>query len=171
MALEIERKFMVKRVPTELKCIKEVHIWQGYLANAPGKTVRVRVIDSTPGPRIGMLTIKINVSDLCSKHNCREELEYEIPLEDAYLLLKNCGGIAIEKIRKVYVCEHGYHWEIDNFLDENNRGLTMAEVEMKSEQDYIPDNKLPEWLGYEVTNDPRYLNENLANRGFNTWGI
>lgn len=56
-------------------------------------------------------------------------------------------------------------WEVDEFLGEN-KGLTMAEVELTEEnQDII----LPEWIGEEVTDDLRYYNSYLVNNPFSQW--
>ena len=56
-------------------------------------------------------------------------------------------------------------WEVDEFLGVND-GLIVAEVELLSEDQSFPK---PEWIGEEVTGDPRYFNANLIARPFSTW--
>jgi adenylate cyclase len=48
----------------------------------------------------------------------------------------------------------------------DNRGLILAEVELKNETQSI---KLPGWIGQEVTGDPRYFNANLVANPFSQW--
>ena len=75
-----------------------------------------------------------------------------------------CEKPLIEKIR--YTLEYeGVVWEVDRFFGENE-GLFIAEVELASEdQAFIK----PEWVGKEVTEDPRYYNVNLIRHPYNQW--
>jgi adenylate cyclase len=59
----------------------------------------------------------------------------------------------------------GLTWEIDEFFGEN-LGLIVAEVELESEDQIF---KKPEWVGDEVTGDPRYFNANLISHPFTRW--
>lgn len=93
------------------------------------------------------------------------EFEYEIPLEDANQLLEEfCHHPIIEK-RRFKVPYKGHTWEVDLFSGEN-QGLIVAEIELDE-----PDESFahPPWLGNEVTDDPRYLNTNLANHPYCSW--
>ena len=56
-------------------------------------------------------------------------------------------------------------WEVDEF-EGDNRGLITAEVELKDENQSVT---LPDWIGQEVTGDPRYFNANLVAKPFTTW--
>ncbi|MEO1522408.1 MAG: adenylate cyclase, partial [Cyanobacteria bacterium J06633_2] len=48
----------------------------------------------------------------------------------------------------------------------DNNGLILAEVElMDVNQEIEP----PDWLGEEVSDDPRYFNSNLAKTPFTQW--
>lgn len=147
MALEIERKFLVdeKKFPAQI-LINGEKISQGYLSVEPARTVRVRI----KGER-GFLTIKsANVGIV------RQEFEYEIPLEDAEEILKLCEKV-LEKVR--YKVEYAGHiWEIDIFGG-RLAGLILAEVELKTPKEIL---ELPDWLGAEVSDNPRYFNSNLA---------
>jgi CYTH domain-containing protein len=44
--------------------------------------------------------------------------------------------------------------------------LVIAEVELESEDQKI---KLPDWVGKEVTGDPKYFNSNLIKKPFKKW--
>ena len=94
----------------------------------------------------------------------RAEYEYPIPVSHAEELLKICDGPVLEKNR--YAVDHnGLIWEVDEFLGENE-GLIVAEVELKSEDQSFD---RPEWVGQEVTDDPRYFNSNLCVHPFRKW--
>lgn len=153
MAIEIERKFLVKKNSWTSPNEGTLYI-QGYLSSSPETTVRIRIAG-----KIGFITIKGKTTGFS-----REEFEYEIPVEDAEILLKKCKNAPIKKIR-YKVLLNGTLWEIDEFLEENS-GLLMAEVE-------LPDEKAsffrPEWLGKEVTDDKRYHNSHIAQHPFKTW--
>lgn len=153
MAIEIERKFLVNKNSWTRPNEGTLYV-QGYLSSSPETTVRIRIAG-----KIGFITIKGKTTGFS-----REEFEYEIPVEDAEILLKKCKNAPIKKIR-YKVLLNGTLWEIDEFLEENN-GLLMAEVE-------LPDEKAsffrPEWLGKEVTDDKRYHNSHIAEHPFKTW--
>jgi CYTH domain-containing protein len=154
MGKEIERKFLLKDDSwRSLACGKIYH--QGYLSITKERVVRVRVIGEK-----GFLTIKRFISGML-----RMEFEYAIPIEDAREMLDEvCEKPLIEKKR--YRIEHqGMVWEIDEFLGANE-GLVVAEVELEQENQSI---EKPEWIGAEVTEDPRYLNINLVRHPFSKW--
>ena len=88
-----------------------------------------------------------------------------IPVADAGDILRSlCEGYTIDKVR--YLVEHGGHtWEVDVFAGDN-AGLVIAEVELASEDEAV---SLPDWVGAEVTGDPRYYNASLVNNPYCTW--
>lgn len=154
MPTEIERKFLVKN-DSWRKLAPGTFYRQGYICSEKGKTVRIRIIGEQ-----GYLTIKgpsVNIT--------REEFEYPIPLEDAQGMLDNlCDRPLIEKIR--YKINYGgLVWEVDEFSGEN-QGLIVAEVELNQANQAIT---LPEWIGSEVSHDPRYFNSNLAKHPYSKW--
>ena len=155
MAQEIERKFLVKG---DFKPFvqKETRIIQGYLSSVPERTVRVR----TKGDK-GFLTIKgIGNESGASRY----EWETEISTKDAKNLLAICEPGVIDKTR--YLVAVGKHtYEVDEFYGENN-GLTVAEIELESEDESF---ERPEWLGEEVTGDVKYYNSMLMKTPFTTW--
>ncbi len=55
---------------------------------------------------------------------------------------------------------------VDVFAGENT-GLVLAEVELDRADQPVD---LPPWAGREVTDDPRYLNINLARHPYRLWG-
>ena len=154
MAKEIERKYLV--TSTEWKSLSEKKLYrQGYLAINNGGVVRVRTVSDK-----GYLTIKSQRNNLT-----RDEFEYEIPFEDAEYMLENlCIKPLVEKYR-TKINYNGMVWEVDDFIGENE-GLVIAEIELEYENQQID---LPNWLGVEVTNDPKYYNSNLVNMPYSRW--
>jgi adenylate cyclase len=154
MAAEIERKFLV-RGDSWRKLAEGSRYVQGYISTAKQAAVRVRIVGDQ-----GYLTIK----GMTVKYT-RAEFEYLIPLEDAQEMLeKLCDRPLIEKTR--YKIEYGnLIWEIDEF-DGANKGLILAEVELSDEAQEI---ELPTWIGEEVSDNPKYFNNNLVKHPFSQW--
>ncbi len=154
MGKEIERKFLVKGDSWRAQAHGKRYR-QGYLSTVKERTVRVR----TAGDQ-GYITVK-GITTGAS----RAEYEYEIPLADANEMLDQlCQRPIIEKTR--YRIPRGdIAWEIDEF-EGDNRGLIVAEIELKDEHQSFT---MPDWIGEEVTNDPRYFNANLVAKPFTTW--
>lgn len=150
---EIERKFLVRKeffTPTGSRTIMK----QGYLSVDPDRVVRIR----TEGDQ-AWITIKGRMEGIT-----RPEFEYQIPVEEAEILLRLALFPPVEKIRHRITVE-GTLWEVDEFLGAN-AGLWMAEVELKEENQPFSH---PTWLGDEVTHDRRYFNAQLAQHPFSTW--
>lgn len=156
MAQEIERKFLVKDDSFKKEAFKSTRIVQGYLSSVPERTVRVRI----KGDK-GYLTVKGIGNESGAS---RFEWEIEIPKEDAEKLLKICEPGVIDKTR--YLIKAGQHtFEVDEFYGDNE-GLTIAEVELKSEDQAF---EKPAWLGKEVTGDTRFYNSMLMKNPFKNW--
>ena len=154
MAQEIERKFLV--AGDAWRALAEGVVYrQGYLSTDVERTLRVRVA----GPK-GTLTVKgITVGAT------RAEFEYEIPLTDAEAMLDAlCIRPLIEKTRHKIEFD-GLVWEVDVFAGDNH-GLVIAEVELAREDQAF---RLPDWIGEEVTDDPRYYNANLVAHPYKDW--
>ena len=150
---EIERKFLVdpkKWNPAfESKKMK-----QGYLSVDQERTVRIRIVGDE-----AFLTIKGK-----SEGIKRIELEYKVPINEAEILMKMCLDFPVEKTR--YFERRGdVVWEIDLFEGEN-KGLIIAEVELKHETQHV---KLPDWIEKEVSEDSRYFNSQLSQNPFSKW--
>jgi len=154
MAKEIERKYLLRG--DDWRAIAEGSVYrQGYLSTVKERTVRVRFVGDK-----GYITIKgITVGAT------RVEYEYEISAEDANAMIDDlCEQPIIEKTRYVIESE-GLIWEVDEF-DGLNKGLIVAEVELVSEDQKIT---LPDWIGEEVTGDPKYFNSNLTIHPYTEW--
>jgi len=159
MALEIERKFLIARIPTGTEAC--LHITQAYLHASPGSSVRLRITSQGHTPPVAELGIK-GPSE--KGHFTRSEFQYAIPLEDARAMLAFCQHPPITKLRYHYRFA-GKRWEIDQFLDANE-GLLLAEIELEHEQQTV---ELPPDIIREVTGDPRYFNMALADHPYTTW--
>ncbi len=155
MGIEIERKFLVKNDDWKRQIQRSEQFRQGYLTNEKHLSVRVRLTDN--GAR---LTIKGATNGLS-----RTEYEYPIPKDDAeHLLNELCTPPLIEKTR--HWLQYGAHtWEVDVF-EGDNQGLVVAEVELEDTDEQID---LPDWLGEDVSDDPRYLNASLVRHPYCQW--
>jgi adenylate cyclase len=154
MGVETERKFLVTDESWREQAHETRTLRQGYLAIDGSTIVRVR----TDG-KAAWVTIKGGQEGLT-----RPEFEYSVPAEDAEALLALCGGRLVEKIRHL-VRFGGKLWEVDQFMGANE-GLVVAEVELSGADEAF---SRPNWLGAEVSGDPRYLNANLSLRPYTGW--
>lgn len=154
--IEIERKFLVISDDFKSEAFKKTRLVQGYLNSNKERAVRVRLKGDT-----GFLTVK----GPSSKNGLsRFEWEREISADDAKELLNLCESGIIDKIRyEVKLKNHIF--EIDEFFGDNE-GLIVAEVELKDEKETF---EKPEWLGEEVTGNPKYYNSQLSKQPFKTW--
>ena len=155
MAIEIERKFLVKKElweavdkPMGLVCK------QTYLHKEIDKTIRVRVLGDK-----GFVTFKGKTIGFS-----KPEFEYEIPLQDANEMISMFGQKLIDKVRYLIPID-GHTWEVDVFFGDN-AGLIVAEIELKSEQEIF---SVPEWVDKEVTGDLRYSNSSLQGNPYCNW--
>ena len=154
MGTEIERKFLVRDGSWRTAPVDSRRLRQGYLAIDGHFTVRIRTDGENAwltlkGPQVGLV---------------RTEFEYRVPVGDAEALLELCRGRTVEKVRhRVPLGRHV--WEIDAFSGAN-AGLVVAEIELARPDEPF---ERPEWLGDEVSQDPRYLNANLSLRPYRNW--
>lgn len=152
---EIERKFLVTNDSWKSLIEKSVDIVQYYFSFSPILRVRVQG-DQT------FLTVKGSTAGLT-----RSEFEYQISKSDALDMITNIPNHKVSKVRHSFIDPITNHvWEIDEF-DSDNRGLTLAEIELKSEDDAI--NLNYDWLGEEVSNDFRFYNSYLAKMPYQDW--
>ncbi len=148
MAIETERKFLLKNNSWRATGIKGVFLKQGYLKNSQKSVVRIRLAGET-----GYITVKGT-----TRNASRLEFEYAIPAVDAEEMLeKLCEKPLIEKVRYT-IPVNGFQWSIDEFSG-RNKGLVIAEIELATRDQAF---KYPEWIGKEVTDDPRYFNSSLV---------
>lgn len=151
MADEIERKFLLDRLPEEIARVPAAELRQGYLALDGDTEVRVRLEDGS-----GVLTLKNGAGRV------RTEVELALSDEQAEALWPVSEGRRVEKRRRrVPYGERVI--EVDEYgggLD----GLLVAEVEFPDEraaEEFEP----PAWFGREVTGDVAYKNQSLARHG------
>jgi adenylate cyclase len=155
MGIEIERKFRLAGDGWRAQVSQKTLLRQGYIANTPRASVRVRLAGD-----IGWLSVKAMTRALA-----RAEYEVVIPaLEANEMLDRLCEGPLIEKWRHIALYQ-GSEWEIDEFLGEN-AGLVIAELELSAEDAAFA---RPPWLGVEVTHDERYYNFRLSQKPFRHW--
>jgi len=155
MGIEIEKKFLLLNDAWRAQADAGTAFRQGYLVGSGKASVRVRIEGDNANINIKSATLGIT----------RQEFEYPIPLEDAQDLLTSlCEKPLIEKTR--YHLRHAGHvWEIDVFEGEN-AGLVVAEIELTDEDEAFA---RPDWLGEEVSGDPRYYNVSLVKHPFRDW--
>ena len=145
--MEIERKFIPKRIPEHLEQYTYHEIEQGYLCTNP--TIRIRKMDDTY-----FLTYKSS--------GLMAHLEQEMPLsKEAYEhLRKKTDGIFITKRRYYIPLDHSHTIELDIFHGKLE-GTILAEVEFASIEEadsFTP----PDWFGKDVTYDSRYQNSEMS---------
>jgi CHAD domain-containing protein/CYTH domain-containing protein len=149
--LEIERKFLLRRLPETAQEVPCVEIEQGWL---PGTRVveRWRKVRASGEPicyrtvKSGQGLARVELEEKTSS----ELFEHIWPLTEGRRVVKRRRRVAAE----------GVTWEIDEFLD---RELVLAEIELPSRNAEV---EVPEWLRpyvvREVTGDPEYSNRKLA---------
>lgn len=153
--MEIEKKFLIKKLPKNLEKYEKEHIEQGYLNTATMPVLRIRKKDEEY-----LLCYKFGQKTKFKVASVSKEIE--LPLtQEAYQHLKTkIDGQIIEKERYLVPLKEGLTAEIDlfgGFL----KGLEIVEVEFESEEaaeKFIP----PEWFGKDVTLDIRYKNAQLC---------
>jgi adenylate cyclase len=155
MAIEIERKFLVRGEAWRAFATSEARVRQAYLASGERSTTRVRIKNGVEAT----VTIKSKRAELR-----RLEIEYPISLLDAEALLPLRDSGLIEKSRFM-VPWRQHLWEIDVFSGAN-AGLVIAEIELRHEHEIFD---RPPWLDIEITGQAEYYNGSLARHPFCEW--
>src|SRR5438132_11612678 len=146
---EIERKFLIKRLPVKILRSRHFSIGQGYLANEPrGRHVRLRKKGKT-----AFLTFKVG------RGTSREEREIRLSPQQFAMLWPATRGRRLRKTR------YEIPWkklkiEVDIYRGRNH-GLVVAEVELPNYARCRPF-KPPRWFGRAITGRKRYSNVRLA---------
>ncbi len=145
--MEIERKYLIRRLPENLSQYQCKKIAQGYICTNP--VVRIRKSDDEY-----YLTYK-------GKGLMARE-EYNLPLtQEGYEhMLPKIDGRLIEKSRYLIPLDGKLTAELDIF-EGDLAPLIIVEVEFDSldaANSFIP----PEWFGEDVTESCKYHNSNLA---------
>ena len=152
MGIEIERKFLVDRLPASFASLTGAVIRQGYLIDAEGGVeLRIRQKQAR-----FFQTIK------AGEGLSRTEIEIELSQDQFQQLWPYTDGRRVSKTR--YTLPVGNHTaELDRF-DGDLAGLVLVEVEFASvdaSREFSP----PDWFGADVTEDGRYKNKQLAAHG------
>ena len=146
---EIERKFLVKWLPDDLKRWRSFVIEQGYLATEwAGRQVRLR-----KQGHITSLTFKVR------RNNHREEREIKLTAKQFAALWPGTAGRRLRKVRYEIPWED-LLIELDIYRG-RHAGLIVAEVEFPNRAS-CRRFKAPSWFGREVTGEKRYSNVRLA---------
>ena len=146
--MEIERKYLISRLPEHYDSFPFHAIEQAYLCTEP--VVRIRRQDQNY-----YLTYK-------SKGLLSRE-EYNLPLTAeayAHLLSKADGNVLTKKRYLIPLKRQGLTAELDIFEGKFS-GLILAEVEfpdMETANSFVP----PEWFGKDVTFSGEYQNSHLS---------
>ena len=149
--MEIERKFLITKLPDNLDNYKCRTIEQGYLSTNP--VVRVRKDNDDY-----YLTYK------GSGMMVREEYNLPLTKESYHHLIQKADGNVITKKRYEIPTYDDLIIELDLF-EGLFSGITLAEVEFESEEQanaYTP----PEWFGQDVTRSSEYHNSNMSKKVF-----
>ncbi|MBO8239245.1 CYTH domain-containing protein [Prochlorococcus marinus XMU1412] len=154
MALEIERRFLIKNDNWKEFINKKIYIEQGYLSKSLDDwIIRVRLIGKN-----SKITLKKHIKGFTNF-----EFEYSIPRSDAETIMSNLSN-TIKKDRYLLEIEKK-SWIIDCFK-ENNYPLEIAEIELSNEKE---DFFLPSFISKEITGLNHYSNFSLANNPFSEW--
>ena len=143
--MEIERKFLIKKLPENLEAYPVRHLEQGYLCTAP--VVRIRRDNDKYE-----LTYKGKGCMIREEHNLpltKEAYEHLREKIDGRLIVKKRYMIPLEK----------YTVELDVF-EGDLAPLLLAEVEFASEEEAMAFTP-PEWFAEDVTYSKLYHNSFL----------
>jgi len=154
MALEIERRFLIKNENWKEFITKKIYIEQGYLSKSLDDwIIRVRFTGKD-----SKIALKKHINGFTNF-----EFEYSIPLSDAETIMSNLSS-TIKKERFFLEVEKK-SWIIDCFK-EKNYPLEIAEIELSNEEE---DLFLPSFISTEITGQIHYSNFSLANNPFSEW--
>ena len=154
MAIEIERRFLIKNDNWKEFINKKIYIEQGYLSkSSDGWIIRVRLIGKN-----SKIALKKHIKGFTNI-----EFEYSIPRGDAETIISNLEN-TIKKDRYFLEIEKK-SWIIDCFK-ENNYPLEIAEIELSSEEEKL---FIPSFISKEITGLTNYSNFSLANKPYSEW--
>jgi len=154
MALEIERRFLIKNDNWKEFITKKIVIEQGYLTKSLDDwIIRIRFTGKD-----FKIALKKHIASFTNF-----EFEYSIPQKDGETIMSNLSNV-IKKERFFLEIEKK-SWIIDCFK-ENNYPLEIAEIELSNEKE---DLFLPSFISKEITGLTHYSNFSLANNPFSEW--
>ena len=150
--MEIERKFLLNKIPENLESYTKFDLEQAYISTEP--VIRVRKKGTASNTRY-ILTVKS--TGLMS----RQEFELDIDEHSYNNLLKKSEGNIISKSRYVIPLDTSLTLELDIFHGKFE-GLVMGEIEFPDEET-AKKYTSPEYLSEEVTFDTRFHNSTMSN--------
>ncbi len=154
MALEIERRFLIKNDNWKEFITKKIYIEQGYLSRSLDDWI-IRIRFSGKNSKIAL---KKHIKGFTNF-----EFEYSIPRSDAEIIMSNLSSTV--KKERFFLEVEKKSWIIDCFK-ENNYPLEIAEIELSDEEE---DLLLPSFISKEITGLTHYSNFSLANNPFSQW--
>ena len=123
MALEIERRFLIKNENWKEYITKKIFIEQGYLSKSLDDwIIRIRFTGKD-----FKIAIKKHIKSFTNF-----EFEYSIPRKDGETIMSNVSGII--KKERFFLEVEKKSWIIDCFK-ENNYPLEIAEIELANEKE------------------------------------
>jgi len=154
MALEIERRFLIKNDNWKKFITKKIFIEQGYLSKSLDNwIIRIRFTGKDY-----KIALKKHIENFTSF-----EFEYLVPPKDGRAIMANLSN-TIKKERFFLEFEKKF-WIVDCFK-EKNYPLEIAEIELSDEEE---DFRLPSFISKEITGKKNYSNLSLAYKPFSQW--
>ena len=154
MALEIERRFLIKNDSWKKFITKKLFIEQGYLSKSLGDwIIRIRFTGKDY-----KIALKKHIESFTNF-----EFEYSIPSKDGEIIMSNLSNTI--KKERFYLEVEKKSWIIDCFK-EKNFPLEIAEIELPNEEE---DLSLPSFVSKEITGLKYFSNFSLANKPFSDW--
>ena len=154
MALEIERRFLIKNDNWKEFITKKIFIEQGYLSkNLDDWIIRIRFTGKDY-----KIALKKHITSFTNF-----EFEYCIPRKDGETIMSNLSNII--KKERFFLEVEKKSWIIDCFK-ENNYPLEIAEIELSKEEE---DLSLPTFISKEITGFTDYSNFSLSKKPFSEW--
>ena len=154
MALEIERRFLIKNDDWKKFITEKIFIEQGYLSQSLDNwIIRIRFTGKD-----FKIAFKKHIKSFTNL-----EFEYSIPQKDGETIMSNLSNTI--KKERFFVEFEKKSWIIDCFK-ENNYPLEIAEIELSKEEE---DFKLPSFISKEITGLLHYSNFSLTRKPFSEW--
>ena len=154
MALEIERRFLIKNDNWKKFITNKTLIEQGYLTKSLDDwIIRIRFTGKD-----FKIALKKHIESFTNF-----EFEYSIPQKDGEKIMSNISN-TIKKERFFLEVEKK-SWIIDCFK-ENNYPLEIAEIELSREEENL---SIPSFISKEITGLTHYSNFSLAKKPFSEW--
>ena len=154
MALEIERRFLIKNDDWKTFITKKILIEQAYLSKSLDDwIIRIRLTGKD-----FKIALKKHIESFTNF-----EFEYSIPQKDGETIMSNLSNIV--KKERFFLEVEKKPWIIDCFK-ENNYPLEIAEIELSKEEE---DLKLPSFISKEITGLLHYSNFSLTRKPFSEW--